>query len=162
MTEKPLEEAIGELLLQKNLTVSVAESCTGGLVSSKLTDVSGSSAYITLNIVTYSNDAKTRMLGVPAELIVEHSVVSEPVAAAMSQGIMKLAGSDIGIGITGIAGPTGGTPEKPVGLVYIGITDGNGTEVHRLNINPNMPRKEIKHEACCQALSFLLNRLEKT
>ena len=162
MTGKPLEEAIGELLLQKNMTVSVAESCTGGLVSSKLTDVPGSSAYITLNVVTYSNDAKVRMLGIPAELIAEHGAVSEPVAAAMSQDIMKLAGSDIGVGITGIAGPAGGTPEKPVGLVYIGITDGNGTEVHKLNIASSFPRIEIKQEACHRALSFLLNRLEKT
>jgi nicotinamide-nucleotide amidase len=164
MTGKPLEKAIGELLLKKKMTVSVAESCTGGLVSSKLTDVSGSSAYITLNVITYSNDAKVKMLGVPAGLIAEHGAVSEPVAAAMSQGVMQLSGSDIGVGITGIAGPTGGTPEKPVGLVYIGITGRDGTEVHKVNINPanlSLPRTEIKQAACHQALSFLLNRLEK-
>jgi nicotinamide-nucleotide amidase len=160
MSSTEIEKEVGELLLKKKLTVSVAESCTGGLISSKLTDVSGSSAYITLNVVTYANDAKVKILGVPDELIQKHGAVSEPVAKAMTEGIRRLAGSDIGLGTTGIAGPTGGTPEKPVGLVYIGVADKNGTEVYKVNINPDLPRTEIKAAACNHALALLLAKIK--
>lgn len=149
------EEIIGKLLIEKTLTVSVAESCTGGLVSSKLTDVSGSSGYIKLNLVTYSNDAKINVLGVPEEIINTYGAVSEQNAVAMAEGIRKLSGTDIGLGITGIAGPTGGTLEKPVGLVYIGIANGGKTEVHKINANPDWDRTEIKDFAAEKALEFL-------
>ncbi len=149
------EKTVGKLLLEKKLTASVAESCTGGLISSKLTDIPGSSAYIKLNLVTYSNEAKIKMLGIDPDLIKNYGAVSEHVAKSMAEGIRKVSETDIGLGITGIAGPTGGTPEKPVGLVYIGISDGNCTEVHKVNINPELSRIEIKNSAACHSLNFL-------
>lgn len=160
MNLEEIEKEVGELLLRKKLTVSVVESCTGGLISSKLTDVPGSSAYITLNVVTYANEAKVKVLGVSEELLKKHGAVSEPVAKAMAEGIRRLTGSDIGLGTTGIAGPTGGTPEKPVGLVYIGIADKNGTVVHKVNINPDLPRTEIKAAASNHALALLLDKIK--
>jgi len=150
-----IEEIVGNLLLEKELTVSVAESCTGGLVSSRLTDVAGSSAYINLNLVTYSNEAKIKMLGVPEEILNTYGAVCEQNAAAMAEGAKKVLGADIGVGITGIAGPTGSTPSKPVGLVYIGISNEEKTEVHKINANPEWERKEIKIFASEKALEFL-------
>lgn len=154
MTEK-IEENIGKILIEKNLTVSVAESCTGGLISSKLTDISGSSAYIKLNFVTYSNEAKIKILGVPEEIIKTYGAVSEQNAAAMAECTRKIANTDIGMGITGIAGPAGATLSKPVGLVYVGISDGKMTEVHKINADPTLSRKEIKLFACNKALEYL-------
>ena len=118
---RPLEAVIGDLLRDKKLTIAVAESCTGGLLASRLTDVPGSSDYFDRGVVCYSNQAKTEMAGVPEPLIREHGAVSEPVAEAMADGIRQRAGTNIGIGITGIAGPGGGTPEKPVGTVCIAV-----------------------------------------
>jgi nicotinamide-nucleotide amidase len=119
--EQSMEQVVGAQLRARGYTVAAAESCTGGLLTSRLTDVPGSSAYVVSSIVAYANDAKTALLGVPAELIARHGAVSEPVALAMAAGIRTRAGSTIGIGITGIAGPDGGTPEKPVGTVAIAI-----------------------------------------
>lgn len=150
-----LEKVVGEVLSGKNLTVSVAESCTGGLISSRLTDISGSSNYIKMNLVVYSNEAKIDTLGVNPELIKTYGAVNEQVAAQMAQNIRKLAGTDIGLGVTGIAGPTGATPQKPVGLVYIGLADGDKTEVHKVNINPSFERKIVKHTASSYALNYL-------
>ncbi len=118
---RPLEAVIGDLLRAKALTISVAESCSGGLLASRITDVPGSSDYFDRGAVCYSNRAKEEWLGVPAELIAAHGAVSEPVATAMAEGMAKRSGSDVGIGITGIAGPGGGTPEKPVGTVAIAV-----------------------------------------
>ncbi len=109
---------IGKYLAENNLTISTVESCTGGLLSSKLTDVSGSSAYITLNLVTYANEAKIKMLGVEKEILDTKGAVSEECAYQMARGLYELTGSDICVSTTGIAGPTGGTAEKPVGLMY--------------------------------------------
>ena len=114
-----LEQVVGDLLVEQGLTIGLAESCTGGLITSRLTDVPGSSRYVDRSVVTYSNEAKTALLGVPAELIAEHGAVSEPVALAMADGIRSRAGVSVGVGVTGIAGPGGGTPEKPVGTVAI-------------------------------------------
>ena len=150
-----IEKIVGQLLLEKKLTVSVAESCTGGLVSSRLTDVSGSSAYIKLNLVTYSNEAKIKMLGIPEKILNTYGAVSEQTAAAMAEGVIKLCGAAIGVGITGIAGPGGATLTKPVGLVYIGISNNEKTEVHKSNANPAHSRTEIKFFASEQALEFL-------
>jgi nicotinamide-nucleotide amidase len=108
-----LEEIVGDLLKAGGLTIAAAESCTGGLLLSRLTDVPGSSAYVLGGAVVYSNDLKTAFVDVPAELIAAHGAVSEPVALAMAEGARKRSGADIGIGITGIAGPDGGTPQKP-------------------------------------------------
>lgn len=155
--QNPIELSIGQLLIKKGLTVSVAESCTGGLISSRLTDVSGSSEYIKLNLVTYSNEAKITMLKVDPELINGHGAVSEAVALAMAEGIRKLSQTTIGVGTTGIAGPTGGTPQKPVGLVYIALASKEHAETHRINIDPSLSRTEIKRQASEQALVLLKN-----
>jgi nicotinamide-nucleotide amidase len=127
--ERSMEQVLGTLLREQGYTVAAAESCTGGLLTSRLTDVPGSSAYVQLSIVAYSNDAKTALLGVPAEDIAAHGAVSEPVALAMARGIRARAGSTIGIGITGIAGPDGGTPTKPVGTVAIAVDGPWGAHV---------------------------------
>ena len=116
-----LEAAVGELLRTRGWRVALAESCTGGLATSRLTDVPGSSDYVERSIVAYSNQAKIDLLGVSAALIREHGAVSEPVAAAMAEGIRDRAGVQVGVGITGIAGPGGGSAEKPVGTVCIAV-----------------------------------------
>jgi nicotinamide-nucleotide amidase len=118
---RAMEQVVGDLLRAKGQSVAVAESCTGGLLLSRLTDVPGSSAYVMGGVVVYSNELKTRLAGVPAGLIVEHGAVSEPVARALAEGIRAYAQADIGVGITGIAGPGGGTPQKPVGTVVIAV-----------------------------------------
>jgi nicotinamide-nucleotide amidase len=118
---RPLEAVVGELLRDRHLTIAVAESCTGGLLASRLTDVPGSSAYMERGIVCYSNRSKTELLGVAESLIEAHGAVSEEVAHAMARAVREGAATDIGIGITGIAGPDGGTPSKPVGTVCIAV-----------------------------------------
>ncbi|HLN65233.1 MAG TPA: competence/damage-inducible protein A, partial [Symbiobacteriaceae bacterium] len=116
-----LEEAVGELLKERSLWVATAESCTGGLIAKRLTDVAGSSAYIGFGLVTYSNEAKMQLLGVPAATLAEHGAVSEPVVAAMAQGALRVSGADVAVAVSGIAGPGGGTPTKPVGTVCFGL-----------------------------------------
>jgi nicotinamide-nucleotide amidase len=116
-----MEQVVGDLLKTRGYTVAAAESCTGGLFSSRLTDVAGSSSYVRGGVVAYANDAKTSLVGVPADLIAAYGAVSEPVAAAMAEGIRERTGADVAVGITGIAGPGGGTPEKPVGTVAIAV-----------------------------------------
>jgi len=116
---RTLEEVVGALLVERGLRVAVAESCTGGLIASRLTDVPGSSRYVISGVVAYANEEKTRLLGVPTALIAEHGAVSEAVAVAMAEGIRERAQTQVGIGVTGIAGPGGGTPEKPVGTVAV-------------------------------------------
>ena len=124
--EERLEEVVGRLLLETKQTVAVAESCTGGLVCHRLTNLPGSSAYFVRGEVVYSNHAKERLLGVPRELIEQHGAVSQPVALAMAAGMRQVAGTDLALGITGIAGPGGGTATKPVGLTYIAIASSDG------------------------------------
>ena len=114
-----MQQVVGELLRAKGLKIAAAESCTGGLVMARLTEVPGSSDYVDRGVVVYSNQSKTDLLGVPAFLIDTHGAVSEPVAEAMASGMVRIAGADFAVGITGVAGPTGGTPEKPVGMVAI-------------------------------------------
>ena len=116
---RALEQVVGDALRQRGWRIAVAESCTGGLISSRLTDVAGSSDYVLVNAVCYNNDAKTSWLGVPVELIDAHGAVSEEVALAMADGIRERAGVEVGVGVTGIAGPTGGSERKPVGTVVI-------------------------------------------
>lgn len=134
-------EEIGKILLEKNLKISTTESCTGGLLSSRLTDISGSSAYITLNLVTYANEAKLKMLNVVLD---EDGAVSEHCAQQMAKGLYKLTRSDICVSTTGIAGPTGGTKEKPVGLMYSTIYTPNRTQTYKINVNPELSRVQIK------------------
>jgi nicotinamide-nucleotide amidase len=124
-----LEAAVGELLRARGWWIAFAESCTGGLATSRMTDISGSSDYVERSVVVYSNRAKTELLGVPAELIAQHGAVSEPVALAMAAGIRQRAGVNIGVGITGIAGPGGGSEAKPVGTVCIAVDAGDEPKV---------------------------------
>lgn len=121
----------GKALKAKGLTVCAAESCTGGLLLSTLTDISGSSVYVAGGVVCYSNAVKQQLVGVQEATLIAYGAVSEPTAREMAAGIRKVIGADIGIGITGIAGPDGGTAEKPVGLVYIGLATAEKTLVER-------------------------------
>jgi len=114
-----MEEILGDLLKERGYTIAAAESCTGGLFTSRLTDVPGSSTYVRASVVAYAYEDKTALLGVPTEMLETHGAVSEPVAVAMAEGIRARTGADVTIGITGIAGPGGGTPDKPVGTVMI-------------------------------------------
>lgn len=129
---QPLEEVVGGQLAAAGLTIAAAESCTGGLMMSRLTDVPGSSAYVSGGVIVYSNESKTALAGVPPALIAAHGAVSEPVAVALAEGIRERTGASIGVGITGIAGPTGGTPQKPVGTVAIAATLPSGAAQVRM------------------------------
>ena len=123
---RSMEETLGAMLAERGLTIAAAESCTGGLMMSRLTDVPGSSAYVAGGVVVYSNELKTTLAGVDPALIATHGAVSEPVAAALAEGIKARTGASIGVGITGIAGPSGGTPQKPVGTVCIAAVMADG------------------------------------
>ena len=116
---KTMQQVVGELCRTRGFRIAAAESCTGGLVMARLTEVPGSSDYVDRGVVVYSNQSKTDLLGIPAELIKQHGAVSEPVAEAMAVGMARVAGADLAVGITGVAGPAGGTPEKPVGMVVV-------------------------------------------
>ncbi|MBN1505349.1 MAG: competence/damage-inducible protein A [Sedimentisphaerales bacterium] len=129
--DQTLAEVVGERLVQTGKTVAVAESCTGGLLAKLITDAPGSSRYFLCGWVTYSNESKSRQLGVLPALIETHGAVSEQVAVAMAQGARYNAGADLAVGITGIAGPEGGTEHKPVGLVYIAVSSRDGTDISR-------------------------------
>jgi len=131
VSDQSLAEVVGEELARQGKTIAVAESCTGGLLAKLLTDHPGSSKYFTYGWITYSNEAKISELGVPAELIQQYGAVSEQVARAMAIGARKKAGTDYAISITGIAGPAGGTEQKPVGLVYISVDSENGCDTQR-------------------------------
>ena len=152
-----MEEVVGWKLTMGGYTLSVAESCTGGLIAQRLTDVPGSSKYFIEGIVAYSNDAKTRTLGVEPILLLEHGAVSAPVAEAMAEGVRRRARTDFGLSITGIAGPGGGSEEKPVGLIYIALADDAHTE-HRRFIVPG-DRNLIRWRASQAALDLLRRRL---
>jgi len=149
-----MEEVVGRELAKRGLTIAVAESCTGGLISHRLTQVAGSSAYVDRAAVCYSNRAKTEMLGVPAELIAQHGAVSKEVAAAMACGIRKRAGVSVGLSVTGIAGPGGATETKPVGLVYIGLDGGTGRAITQ-EFRFHGDRNVIKQRSSQAALDLL-------
>lgn len=148
-----LEEVVGALLVTHGLTVAAAESCTGGLLTSRLTDVSGSSRYVREAVVAYANDAKVRVLGVPADVIAAHGAVSEPVARAMAEGVRRLAGAGIGVGITGIAGPDGGTPDKPIGTVAVAIATAAGTRARLFRFHGE--RELVKFQASQAGLDMI-------
>lgn len=151
-----LEELVVQLLREQGKTLATAESCTGGLLAKRLTDISGSSAVFHMGVVTYANAAKEQLLGVPPGLLEAHGAVSPETARAMAQGIVEASGSSLGIGITGIAGPEGGTPEKPVGLIYIALSDGRETWVaKRSPIGRTKSRDWHRHCAASQALDMV-------
>jgi len=137
-------EEIAKILAERKLKISTTESCTGGLLSSKLTDVSGSSAFIHLNLVTYANEAKHKMLGVRTETLENYGAVSEECAYEMASGLMKMTGADICVSTTGIAGPTGGTDEKPVGLMYSTICTKDKAKTFEIRFHPEISRVEMK------------------
>jgi PncC family amidohydrolase len=145
--------------MERGRTIATAESCTGGLIAKRLTDVSGSSAYFLQGFITYSNEAKSKQLSVPPELIEAHGAVSREVAEAMAIGCRNAGRSDDAISVTGIAGPTGGTPGKPVGLVYIGLADESGCVVTEHRIGAEMTRDEIRDRAAKIALNRLRLKL---
>jgi len=156
--DQTLESVVGDLLKCNGLTVAVAESCTGGTLARLLTDVPGASEYFVQGWVTYSDSSKTTELGVPADLIEKHGAVSEHVAVAMAQGARTRAGTDIAIGITGIAGPTGGTEQKPVGLVYITVDSHSGCECKNFVFAGH--RGSIRLRAAQTALNLLRKKLQ--
>jgi nicotinamide-nucleotide amidase len=155
--ERGLEEIVAELLREKKLTLAVAESLTGGLVTSRLTDVPGSSAYLLASFVTYANDAKVRELGVDPEALARHGAVSEVVARQMAEGARRRAGTDVGLATTGVAGPDGGSPEKPVGTLWLALADSAGTIAHRYQMMNE--RRRNKDLASQLALDWLRRRL---
>src|SRR5215210_7577049 len=158
--DETLESALGRLLTERGATLALAESCTGGLLAKRLTDRGGSSAFFIEGLVTYSNESKARLLGVPEALLVEHGAVSEPVAGAMAEGVRKVAGTDYGLSVTGVAGPDGGSEEKPVGLVFVGISDAEGTEVERLDLSAwRRSREAIRERSANRAFDILRHRI---
>ena len=154
------EKKIAKILLKNNLTVSTAESCTGGLISSLLTDISGSSAYIKINFITYSNEAKEKYLFVSPETLKAYGAVSEQTAYEMAEGLLKQSETDYAISITGIAGPTGGSIEKPVGLAYVGIACKNEIVVKKILMKLSLKRDMMKLYFGRKALYFLYNQLK--
>ncbi|HTK29104.1 MAG TPA: competence/damage-inducible protein A [Vicinamibacterales bacterium] len=148
-----LEVVVGDLLRERGMKVAVAESCTGGLLASRLTDVPGSSDYVDRGVVCYSNHAKVVLASVPEALIAEHGAVSEPVAVAMAEGIRASAETDVGLGVTGIAGPGGGTPQKPVGTVAIAVVTPGASRVKTFQFLGN--REMVKFQSSQAALNML-------
>lgn len=156
-----ISQRVGTALAEREETLAIAESCTGGLVGSLVTDVSGSSAYFDRSLVTYSYEAKQELLAVSRESLDDHGAVSDPVAAEMARGVRDTAGTDWGVATTGVAGPTGGSPETPVGTVYIAVaraapweTGRSDCTVHHYEFDGS--RTEVKDKIARQALSDLL------
>lgn len=148
--EETLEEIVGRLLLEQKKWLAIAESCTGGRIAARITRIPGSSGYFDSACIAYSNRSKERLLGVPKTLLTEKGAVSAEAAAAMAEGIRKTAGVDLGLSVTGIAGPDGGSPQKPVGLVYIALSDGRETIPDRFQFHGD--RETIQMEATQTAL----------
>jgi nicotinamide-nucleotide amidase len=148
-----LEAIVGDALRERGWRIAVAESCTAGLMLARLTEVPGSSAWVEGGIVAYANDVKIRQLGVPEAMLTTHGAVSEPVALAMASGVRQRLGTDVGVGITGIAGPAGGTPEKPVGTVVIAVTDGRREDVMTFRFQGD--RQTIRARSVSAALDRL-------
>lgn len=149
-----MERAVAEALLASGKTVATAESCTGGMIASRLVNVPGISAALLEGHVTYANEAKVRVLGVPRETIAAHGAVSQETARAMAEGLRARCGADICVATTGIAGPDGGTEEKPVGLVWIAIATAGGTQAQKLQLRGD--RKRIRTLATLNALHQIL------
>src|SRR6185436_12331444 len=147
--------ALLDLCKSKKLMVATAESCTGGLVAGALTDIAGSSAVVDRGFVTYTNEAKEQMLGVPAETLRAHGAVSRPTAEAMAKGALAHSPADLAVSITGIAGPGGGSPEKPVGLVHFAVASRSGRLVHRERRFGDIGRAEVRRLSVLEALAML-------
>ncbi|MFA5311120.1 MAG: CinA family protein [Candidatus Omnitrophota bacterium] len=148
-----LAKIIHNNLLKENKTVSVAESCTGGLIAKTLTGIPGSSGYFILGVVAYSNESKTKILGIPAELIAKKGAASRTIAEKMADAIRRIAKTDYGLGVTGIAGPSGGFSQKPVGTVFIAISNGKKTICKKFLFRGK--RLSIRNQACFNSLKLL-------
>jgi nicotinamide-nucleotide amidase len=157
LADEELEDVIGKLLRENRYTLATAESCTGGLLGHRITNVPGSSAYFLEGVQVYSNQAKIRLLDVPASLLEEHGAVSPQVASAMAENVRRISGATFGLGITGIAGPEGGTEEKPVGLVYISLAGMGDTQIEK-NLFLGA-RESVKQRSAQKALDMLRRRL---
>lgn len=154
MASEKLEEAVGRALLEEKWTLATAESCTGGLIGHRLTNVAGSSAYVMGGIIAYSNDVKERLLGVPKDVMVTYGAVSDPTARAMAKGARQALRTDLAVSVTGIAGPGGGTPDKPVGLTYIGLATPTGEWAERHVWEGD--REAVKAQSAEAALALVL------
>ena len=150
MDNNSLEQEVAQLLLSLKMTIAIAESCTGGLICHRLTNISGSSDYLERGVITYSNRSKIELLGVSGEVIKEHGAVSEACVRAMATGIKRLAGTDLGLAVSGIAGPTGGMPDKPVGTVYMALAWNKDVQCWKYLFEGD--RAHIKEQASEQAL----------
>ncbi len=161
MEVKQLEAQVGDLLRAKGWTICLAESCTGGLVMHRLTNVPGSSAYVLGGVVAYSNAVKQALLHVRQGTLIAYGAVSEQTASEMALGVQQLLGADLAVSITGIAGPDGGTKEKPVGLVYIGLAGADG----KVTVNRHVwdgDREAVKNASAEAALTLVLDHLKAT
>lgn len=152
-----LADAVGRALRARGLMIGTAESCTGGLLAGALTAIPGSSEYVKGGVVAYSNEVKRLLLGVQEETLESHGAVSEPTAREMAEGVCTRLSVDVGVGITGVAGPGGGSPDKPVGLVYIGVATPGSTRVRR-DVWPGT-RAEIRAASVLAALELILSTL---
>ena len=155
MLVMPIEQKVAHILIKKKLTLAIAESCTGGLLTHRLTNIPGSSAFLQCGIIAYSNQTKIKLLKVSPKMIQKYSAVSEPVAVAMAREVRKIHAADLGISITGIAGPTGGTSQKPVGLIYIALRTKSETICNKYLFKGT--RIQIKSQAVQKALGLLQN-----
>ncbi|GMU93079.1 MAG: hypothetical protein AMXMBFR4_21370 [Candidatus Hydrogenedentota bacterium] len=158
MQANDLESIVGAKLMERKATLATAESCSGGLIAHRITNVAGASAYFLGGVVSYSNEAKRELLDVSIADLNAHGAVSEPVARQMAEGVRRRFGATWGVGVTGIAGPTGGTPEKPVGLVFIAVTGPAGTVTSRNQFVG--PRESVKQQTAQTALELLADLLK--
>ena len=162
-----ITENVVKLLVERNMTLATAESCTGGLISERITSVSGASSVFGFGVCSYANEAKMKLLGVRAETLDKFGAVSEETAAEMAEGIRKLSGADFGVSVSGIAGPTGGTPDKPVGTVCIGISTKEETKAARFFFEgkefPDTANKReaIRYETAYTALSMIYSIIKE-
>ena len=155
--ENILEEELGKLLKSHNLTIATAESCTGGLIANRITNIPGCSKYFERGVISYSNRSKTELLEIPIKTLEQFGAVSSETARAMAIGIRRIAKTDLGLAVTGIAGPSGGTPEKPVGLVYIALALEDKVEAHDFRFSGS--RIEIKHQTTYASLGVVVEYL---
>lgn len=156
-----IENAVVKALHESGLTLSAAESCTGGLIAKRVTDISGCSDVFFGGCVTYTNDVKQRLIGVSAKTLEQYGAVSEQTAREMARGVRLATGSDIGVSATGIAGPTGGTAETPVGTVFIGISTRNGEEIRKLSLSPMRSREYIRLASATNAFDMVLKAIKR-
>ncbi|MEE9257018.1 MAG: CinA family protein [bacterium] len=155
--DESLEKWVGGFLTKKKWRLTTAESCTGGLIGHRITNVAGSSNYYERGFITYSNEAKREILGVPEKVLIDHGAVSDPCARAMAEGARRAAGAEAGLAVTGIAGPGGGTPEKPVGTVFMAVSLPSGTRSGRFLFEGG--RIEVKERTSEAALEMLRDAL---